>query len=76
MKPEKAKQYLEQHGLECPFCGSADIAGGSMSFDWSEIAQEVSCHECGEMWTDVYKLAGVADADSGEIVASISIEAE
>ncbi len=76
MKPEKAKEYLQQYGLVCPFCGSWDIEGGSMDFDWGEIAQRISCHECGETWTDVYKLAVVADSDSGATIASISIEAE
>jgi len=47
-----------------------------MDFDSGEIAQRISCHECGERWTDVYKLAAVADADSGATIASISIQAE
>jgi formate dehydrogenase maturation protein FdhE len=76
MKPEKAKEYLEQRGLACPFCGSWDIEGDSMDFEAGEIAQRISCHECNEQWTDVYKLAAVADSDSGAIVASISIKAE
>ena len=76
MNPEKAKQYLEQRGSTCPFCGSWDIAGGSMNFEAGEIAQSVSCHKCGELWVDVYKLAAVADADSGETIASILIPAE
>ena len=76
MNLEKAQEYLQQHGVVCPFCGTADIEGGPMNFDWGEIAQEVFCRECGEIWTDIYKLAAVADADSGELVASILIEAE
>ncbi len=76
MNPEKAKEYLEQRGLACPFCGSWDIEGGSMDFDSGEIAQRISCHECSEQWTDVYKLAAVADSNSGAIIASISIQAE
>jgi hypothetical protein len=76
MNPEKAKQYLEQHGCVCPFCNSWDIEGGSMNFEAGEIAQSVSCHKCNEMWTDVYKLAAVADGDSGATIASIFIPAE
>jgi hypothetical protein len=76
MNPDKAKQYLEQHGLLCPFCGSWDIEGGSMNFEAGEIAQKISCHACGEMWTDIYKLAAVAEADSGVTIASISVSAE
>jgi len=76
MNPEKAKEYLEQRGLVCPFCGSADIRGGSMDFDAGEIAQRISCLDCGETWTDVYKLVAVADADSGETIASMRIPAE
>jgi hypothetical protein len=76
MKLEKAKEYLERLGLACPFCGSWDIEGGSMDFEAGEIAQRISCHECDERWTDVYKLAAVADPDSGTTIASISIQAE
>lgn len=76
MNPRKAKQYLENRGASCPFCGSGDIEGGSMNFEAGEIAQRISCHDCGERWTDVYKLAAVADADSGATVASICIPAE
>jgi len=76
MNPQKAKQYLEQRGSLCPFCGSWEIEGGSMNFEAGEIAQRVSCHKCGEMWVDVYKLAAVADADTGATIASIHIPAE
>jgi len=76
MKPGKAMKYLEQGGLACPFCGTWDIEGGSMDFDAGEIAQRISCHQCSEQWTDVYKLAAVADPDSGATIASISIQAE
>jgi transposase-like protein len=76
MQVKQAKNYLEQRGLVCPFCDSWDIEGGSMDFDAGEIAQRISCHKCNEQWTDVYKLAAVADPDSGAIIASISIQAE
>lgn len=76
MNPEKAKHYLQKHGLQCPYCDSRDIEGGSMDFEAGEIAQKISCHDCGEMWTDVYRLVAVADADSGETIASIPIPAE
>jgi hypothetical protein len=76
MQVKQAKEYLEERGRACPFCGSGDIEGGSMNFEAGEIAQRISCHECSERWTDVYKLIAVADANSGEIIASISIPAE
>ena len=76
MQVKQAKKYLEQRALACPFCGSWDIEGGSMNFEAGEIAQRISCHKCNEDWTDVYKLAAVADADSGETIASIAIPAE
>jgi hypothetical protein len=77
MKVKLGKKYLEQHGIACPFCGSWDIEGGSMDFEApGEIDQRISCHVCGEQWTDVYKLAAVADWDSGTIIASIPIQAE
>jgi hypothetical protein len=47
-----------------------------MDFEAGEIVQRISCHECNEQWADVYKLAAVADSDSGVVIASISIQAE
>ena len=76
MKVKQAKKYLKQRGSACPFCGSWDIEGGSMDFEVGEIAQRISCHKCNGQWTDVYKLAAVADPDSGATIASISIQAE
>ncbi len=76
MNPQKAQEYLKHHGLACPFCGSWDIEGGSMDFGAGEIAQRICCHICTEMWTDVYKLAAVADPDCGAIIASISLQAD
>ncbi len=76
MQVKQAKKYLEQRGFVCPFCGSWDIEGGSMDFEAGEIVQRISCHECDEKWTDVYKLVAVADSDSGAIIASVSIQAE
>ena len=76
MKVKQAKKYLEQRGSACPFCGSWDIEGGSLDFEAGEMTQRISCHKCNERWTDVYKLAAVADSDSGATIASISIQAE
>ena len=76
MQVKQAMKYLEQRGRSCPLCGSSDIEGGSMDFESGEIAQRISCHECNERWTDVYKLVALADPDSGAIIASISIQAE
>lgn len=47
-----------------------------MDFEAGEIVQGISCHECNEQWTDIYKLVAVADSDSGAIIASISIPPE
>ncbi len=76
MQMKQAKKYLEHRGLACPSCGPRDIEGGSMNFEAGEIAQKISCHKCDEQWTDVYKLVAVADAESGEIIASISMPDE
>jgi hypothetical protein len=76
MQIKQAKKYLEQRGIICFFCGSWDIEGGSMDFEAGEIAQRISCHECDEEWTDIYKLVAVSDSDSGTLISSISIQAE
>lgn len=58
---EKQKQnYLDCGGVLCPFCGSSSIsANEAVDVDGGVGTQSVSCGECMEEWTDVYKLFDV-----------------
>lgn len=71
---QQAETYLQDRGASCPKCGG-NIEGGEMRFDGGEIAQTVTCSDCGIEFVDVYRLTAIADAD-GTTLASIAIEAE
>jgi transcription elongation factor Elf1 len=60
---EQKEKYLASGGGVCPFCGAADISGGSIDIEATEAWQNVSCDTCGENWRDVYKLAFVETDD-------------
>jgi len=58
---QQAKQYVESDGVRCPFCGSDDIEGESITVDAGRVYQRVLCQVCGESWHDGYTLDSVAD---------------
>lgn len=53
------KKYIEDGGYACPFCGSEDMGGDSVSTGGGEASQEMSCPECGAQWNDCYDLVGI-----------------
>lgn len=63
LSPEKIKNYIENGGYHCPYCGSDQIE--AFNHDWDEVCayNDVLCHICGERWTDVYKLVEITYED-------------
>lgn len=59
LSPEQRKEYLENFGVECPSCGSDDITTTDWDYGIGEVWSNVRCRQCGEKWTDIYKLTGV-----------------
>lgn len=59
-RPEPLTQevYVARLGNVCPFCQSPSITGHSIEVDGAEAKQEVTCHDCGSAWLDVYELKG------------------
>ena len=57
------KSYIRSNGIKClnPECSGNDLQGGPVEIDGGEAWQEVTCSECGRMWTDIYKLSGVSN---------------
>ena len=54
-------------GAACPKCGGKDIvAGNQENHDVKEIAQNVSCENCGSSWVEFYKLTGYDFLESPE----------
>ena len=56
MIKDSPKDYVNCKGLRCPFCGSKDMYSGTVGIDAGTARQEITCDECNEKWTDVYKL--------------------
>lgn len=58
MKQLKTReQYLSEES-RCPntVCNSSNIQAGEIIADGNQAWREVSCHECGTAWRDVYNL--------------------
>jgi len=56
------EQYIKEGGFRCVHCKSKNI----FSFESAcrgdyEVIQSVECHDCGEIWTDVYTLTDVEE---------------
>jgi len=53
------KRYLESDGLLCPFCRSSHIVAGDCEFEVAEVWQDVRCHDCHEVWNEIYTLTRI-----------------
>jgi len=61
-KAQKEK-YLEKGGIRCPHCGSGDLNTRvkPRTNSCGQITQDIQCFGCGEFWTDIYTLSGIAE---------------
>lgn len=60
---EIEKKYVKNLGLLCPSCGSDNLDGGRFEgIDDGYVNQSVICLDCGEKWTDQYKLVGIVES--------------
>lgn len=58
---EQRAMYLATRGLNCPFCETGNIEGGSVEVNDGGAMQSCNCTDCEEEWTDIYKLSNVVD---------------
>lgn len=61
--PMTNEEYVQHSGVRCPYCGSPDLDGGSVTVDAGAAWQGISCNGCGESWQDQYKLVGYQPED-------------
>jgi C4-type Zn-finger protein len=59
MDEEQKKEYLEKHGVQCPFCKNDELKADSPEIFDTQIVRDVTCESCGEEWKDVYTLTDV-----------------
>ena len=65
-KPMTDKEYVEQEGMHCPFCGSNRVEGtGCINADGAGALGPVTCADCEKSWYDCYDLTGYIDRDTG-----------
>lgn len=59
MNTREAKIEYVRDPYHCPYCASTDIQGGREDYEWKEIRQSIVCLDCGNRWTDIYKLKSI-----------------
>ena len=58
------KRYLAEGGGVCLHCESRNImALEQIQGDDGGASCQVECHDCGRIWTDIYKLVDVEEGD-------------
>lgn len=55
--------YVLDGGVNCPRCGSLDIAGGFVEVEAGSAYQKVVCMACGKSWKDIYKLVAYEEEE-------------
>ena len=53
---DRVAAYVDGGGEACPFCGALNLSGDGIDIEYGQAFQEITCPECGEVWTDVYFL--------------------
>jgi transposase-like protein len=61
---EQVRAYATDSN-KCPYCASTNYDGDSGEFG-DNAGQELTCHDCGRTWTDVYALVRIVD-DNGQV---------
>ena len=56
-----SKEYVENLGSECPYCGSTQLVGGTVEVHHARAYQPIDCVDCKRSWVDVYKLIGYSE---------------
>lgn len=57
------EEYLNNKGNSCPICEGLIEAYDSRDYQGATMTQDVSCHNCGATWKDVYQLVGISDLE-------------
>jgi hypothetical protein len=63
MSGYQRRRYLAHRGMQCLYCKSKAIEGGSVDIDAGGATQVVNCLDCERSWMDHYKLVDVEPCD-------------
>ena len=64
LNKKQKKEYVDQGGVKCPYCGSDDIDVSNRNEEDTEIRDGVRCLSCDKEWTDVYKIVQIIEEDA------------
>lgn len=56
LNDSEVRCYINNGCARCPFCGSSNLVGEGVFVDAATATQDVTCIDCEEAWTDVYRL--------------------
>ena len=56
---EAIDKYIEQGGVVCPYCGSANLDAGSFQSDSHGAWQSINCENCDKEWFDEYEMVAI-----------------
>jgi hypothetical protein len=63
-KKDIYKYIHNKNASYCPYCQSEDsLYFSSIEIEQNQAYQDVSCHNCGKMWADVYILTTIAEIE-------------
>ncbi len=55
------KAYLENGGVNCPYCGSSDITSEDTDYFGASSSTRVLCSDCNRYWFDIYTLTRIEE---------------
>jgi DNA-directed RNA polymerase subunit RPC12/RpoP len=55
----RKKQYMDNGGNICPYCGSNDLDCSRFHSDNACAWQNITCSDCKKEWRDVYTLTDI-----------------
>lgn len=56
-------EYVAKKGFFCPHCKSNNISANKPELMDNGVEASVDCNDCGQTWTEIYRLAGIVETD-------------
>lgn len=63
MKTMTSKEYIENKGLLCPYCGSTQVITGAVDYCDFGLALPTWCDDCSVSWTEEFILSSVSELE-------------
>lgn len=71
MEPMTNAAYVDNGGMQCPYCRGVNIRGRSPEvLDAHVIIVEVGCLDCEKQWNEEFNLVGWSEIEYGRLLTS------